>query len=159
MSERNFQDEFDQLQLGQLHAVVLQLSKNCFEIKKICLTVLVSSMVLIASFTEKRLDFSLFIGAILVIGFFYILDAQSYFYQEKIRVRIAEISNAMWHRNTPQLDISGFGIPLSEARIRANRLRRAFFNASMWFYGALLLIDIAVLALYVGGLIQSPVRG
>src|SRR5690349_3446858 len=87
VDQKDFQDGMDRIQLDQLHKVVLELSKNCFELKKLCVTVLGSAAVLICTLTQSQLDMALFVGTSLVILFFYIADCQSYFYQEKIRIR------------------------------------------------------------------------
>lgn len=85
MTERTTASELDLKSIDQLHALVLELSKNCFELKKLCATILVSGSVLIATFTDKRLDYAFFGAGAIVILFFWILDSQSYYYQDKLR--------------------------------------------------------------------------
>jgi hypothetical protein len=149
-----FQDEMDRLQLDQLHKVVLELSKNCFELKKLCITVLVSASVLIATFTHDSLNVSFFVGGAIIVGFFYIADVQSYYYQEKIRIRMKDIANEMADRANPKIQIAGVGMPISQAGIKKTRIQHAFLNASMLFYALLLAVDVLLGACFSIGYIK-----
>lgn len=155
-NEPTMQDELDRRQLDQLHAVVLQFSRNCFEIKKLCLTILVSASVFIVSMTAKQLNAWLFIGAAVVILFFYFLDVQSYFYQEKLRIVMKRIAESMITRHTQQIEIDGAGVLLTPERLAIHRLRHASFNSSMWFYGCLILLDLVGFLLYFAGVLVFP---
>ena len=155
MAEKVIQNEMDRVQLDQLHQVVLQLSKNCFEIKKLCVTVLISASVLVSSFISKQLDLSLFVGGAIIIVFFYILDSQSYYYQEKIQLRMRYVANEILRRSSLQVELPGVGMPFSQERLATNRLFHAFLNPSMSFYAVLVGIDVLLALLYLSGLIRS----
>ena len=155
MQNEQLQDELDKLQIEQLHQVVLRLSVNSFEIKKLCITVIVSASVLVASFTDRKLDLSIFLAAAIIISFFYILDVQVYYYQQKIRIRMRIIHDRMMNRHFSSFDTQGVGMPITEHRSQLQRLRHAFFNASMWPYAALVSADIILIILHLVGLIES----
>lgn len=142
------QDSLDMKQIDQLHEVVLNLSKNCFEIKKLCLAVLSSGLLFINFFTSKNIDLSHFIAGAIIISFFYLLDVQCFFYQVKIRIRMQEIVDALVKRSISQIVVIGFGIPLSKYRLHSNRLFHSCFNSSMLFYWMLGLLDLLLFILH-----------
>ena len=152
------QDELDKASIDQLHAVVLQLGSNCFESKKLCVTVLISASVLITSFTRNQLDVSFFVGGSMVSLFFWFLDSYSYYYQEKLRARMKVLAESIAGRHTPIVGIEGVGMPLSELREKRGRLRRTLhsaFNSSMAFYAVLLAVCIVLALLHHHGWIRS----
>jgi hypothetical protein len=142
------EDELDKISIEQLHAVVLELSKNCFELKRICATVLIAASTLLATFTNKRLDPSVFVGGLIVVSFFWVLDAQSYYYQEKVRARMKQLSQQRARRASPNVMIDGVGMPLPPTRTEETRRIRSLFNSSMLFYLLLAIIDLLVWILY-----------
>ena len=154
------QDELDQQSITQLHGVVIELSKSCFQLKKLCATVMGSSLTLIAAFTAKRIDFAFFIGGAVIIVFFWMADAQSYYYQEKIRIRMKSLQEAVLRRSSAKLIFDGVGMPVSSSR-QSNLPHSARdslgFNWSMTFYYGLLAIDAVLLLTYIlGGLYSKP---
>jgi hypothetical protein len=152
------QDQLDQESVTQLHDVVVELSKNCFGLKKLCATVLGASMTLIAGFTVQRIDVGLFIGGAIVIAFFWIADSQSYYYQEKIRIHMKALQQAMMQRSGTNILVDGVGMPVSPNREKSPKFRRiihSVFNASMTFYYGLLAIDAVMLLVYQLGSLHS----
>jgi hypothetical protein len=152
------QDQLDQESVTQLHDVVVELSKNCFGLKKLCATVLGASITLIAGFTLQRIDLAFFIGGAVVIAFFWIADAQSYYYQEKIRIHMKALQQAMMQRSGTNILVDGVGMPLSRDRENSPKLKRivhSIFNASMTFYYGLLIIDAVMFWVYHLGFLHS----
>jgi hypothetical protein len=158
MEKDSLQDEMDKISIEQLHKAVLQLSSNCFELKKLCVTILVSASVLIATFTQKRLDSSFFIGGAVIIFAFWILDSQSYYYQEKLRDTMKEMANGILQRHQQKIVVEGVGMPLSKERSDESRLRRSLFNNSMLFYLILFLFDLGLAASFSLELIHTPAK-
>jgi hypothetical protein len=146
MPDTSIQDELDKVSIEQLHRVVLQLSGNCFELKKLCATVLVSGITIVAAFTAQRLDAAHFVAASVIATFFWFLDAQSYYYQEKLRLRMKQLAEELAQRHDPAMVVDGIGVRLSrkrEQRTPRQRAWHAVFNQSMAFYwgmGAVLLL-------------------
>lgn len=158
MDNQTFQDELDQTNIDQLHKAVLQLSSNCFELKKFCVTVLISAITLIATFTDKQLDPFIFVVGIFVVIFFWLLDSQSYYYQEKLRARMKELAGNIAQRNSPLLVVDGVGMPMDDKRARRSSPKRIFaslFNWSMVYYLILAILIIIVGMLYNNGYIHS----
>jgi hypothetical protein len=154
------QDELDQQSIDQLHAFVVEVSKNCFELKKLCATVVGSSLTLFAAFTSERIGPVLFVGGAVIIFFFWMADAQSFFYQEKIRNRMNNLQEGMVQRSHANLIFDGVGMPISakrQGRPVSRRVWHSVFNWSMAFYYGLLLIDgLAFLVYYLSGIHSKP---
>lgn len=153
------QDDLDQQSITQLHTMVVEFSKNCFELKKLCATVVGSSLTLLAAFTSQRLDAVFFVGSAVIIVFFWMADAQSYFYQRKLRLQMNALQEGILQRGAAKLIFNGVGMPISADRENnpAQRVWHAIFNASMSFYLGLLAIDaLAVLVYVLGGLHAKP---
>lgn len=159
MSEfAEFQNELDKMSIEQLHKAVLQLGGNCFETKKLCATVLISAGTLMVALLERRLDPSLFVGGMTVLAVFWLVDAQSYYYQEKLRARMKKLAENLAVRGAHKLEIEGVGMPLTDEREDWKPLRRAghaLVNSSMLFYLVVALVLLFVLQLYEHGAIQT----
>jgi hypothetical protein len=160
MDDQAFHDAIDQTNIDQLHKAVLQLSNNCFELKKFCVTVLISAITLITTFTNKQLDPFIFFAGFFVVMFFWILDSQSYYYQEKLRARMKELASDIAKRHSPRIVIDGVGMPLDKKREERNiseRVLASLFNWSMVFYLFLAILVIVIGLLYsYGYLISYP---
>jgi hypothetical protein len=141
-------EDLDKDLLDQLHAATLKASDSCFEIKKLCATVLIPTGTLVSVFAAKRLDLSVFVAGILVVALFWLADATSYFYQRRLRNRMSDIwerraarCDEDWSANVPQRENIG---PL-----------RAAFNSSMIFYAIIASPIILVMILFWIGFIHS----
>jgi hypothetical protein len=144
--------------IDQLHKAVLQFSANCFEVKKLCATVLLAALTLIVTFTNKQLDYAVFVGALLTIAFFWVLDAQSYYYQDKIRARMKDIAQELAQNAGDAVLVDGVGMPMPAGRenlTQRKRLRIAFFNASMYYYLILVIIAVVLFVAFECGLIHA----
>ena len=139
-------DELDKDLLEQLHAATLKASDSCFEIKKLCATVLVPTGTLVALFSNRRLSPAVFVSGFLVITFFWLADAVGYYYQRKLRVAMGVI----WVRRSERCDETW--IPPSAASVSPFK---AVFNGSMYFYLLLAILVLVGLALYAMGIIES----
>ena len=134
--------------------MVVEFSKNCFELKKLCATVVGSSLTLLAAFTTQRLDAVFFVSSAVIIGFFWTADAQSYYYQEKLRIRMKDLQQDILRRDNTSFIFDGVGMPVSSERQRGSTWHRVFhslFNSSMAFYFGLLIIDVLAVIAYALG--------
>jgi len=123
-------DEIDHAKADQMHAAALQISKTCFDLKKLCVSVLGASMALLVKFTEDSVDHSLFaVGIVLVLGF-WVSDATAYFYQKALRVAIDDRFKAISERNGDEYATTS----------TAPELRKSLLNMSMSLYFILLAI-------------------
>ena len=161
-SELEVRDELDKVSVDQLHKVVVQLGTNCFELKKLCVTVLLGAATLIATFTRKQLDESFFVASFVAVLLFWVLDAQSYYYQEKLRARMKDLAEDIARRHQMGHVVDGVGMPLTkrrEERTVRQRVVAALFNWSMFFYAALSVLVLILAWLYALGAIQTPAGG
>lgn len=144
-------DELDKEQLTQLHNATLKVSDTCFELKKLCATVLVPTATLLALFTDKTLDSSVFIAAILVIVAFWLADSTGYYYQRKLR----NAMTPLWQRRADRCAVAYAFVPQPKP---VNAWRSAF-NLSMSFYLILGILVGLGFALYGMDLIGSAPAG
>jgi len=128
-------EDLDREQIEQLHAATLKASDSCFELKKLCATVLVPAATLVAVFTDKHLNDAVFVAGMLVIAAFWLADSVGYFYQRSLRSAMTEI----WVRRAARCREGYDHVPPSA---KVGPLRAAF-NSSMIYY--------LILALLVGG--------
>jgi len=131
-------EELMKKELDQLHGTVLEFSKTCLEMKKLCVTALAAVAGVILGVTDNRLDASLWIAALLAVFVFWMADAQAYFYQEKVRRRMTEVASSLLPVGER---LEGFGMLLGKrlahprtcgARIMA--VMRAGLNPSQVLY-------------------------
>jgi hypothetical protein len=152
MKKTDLQDELDRTGIAQLHTMLLHISGNCFALKKLCATVLAGVETLLITITDHRLDPSLFVAGILITLAFWILDAQSYYYQEKLRDRMKQLANEMAARCEPPLAVvSGIGMPVSNrgsTAVTAKRILWSCLNPSMTFYMIVTVLIVITTVLY-----------
>lgn len=151
-------DKLDEAQIEQLHKAVTQFGANCFELKKLCVTVIFAAATLLATLTAKQLDSAFFVGALIATVVFWLLDAQSYYYQEKLRARMKKLAEEIGVRHRLVEYTDGVGMPLSEARENRSTFVRAvsaLFNWSMFFYLVFACVVAVLLVLYLAGIIDN----
>lgn len=147
--------DIGQEQIDQLHAATLQVSGNCFELKKLCATVLVAAGTLIALLSDRDLDHAIFVGGLVVVLVFWTADAQSYYIQVKLRARMKDLLQVRTGRvsDLSKYVAEGVGLPVGTQRGRCRRVVHAFFNASMLYYFLVATVVSAAWVAYGGGLI------
>ena len=154
----DYRDKLDETNIEQLHQAVVQFGANCFELKKLCVTVVFAAATLLSTFTNKHLDVAFFVASLITVAAFWLLDAQSYYYQDKLRSRMKKLAERIAVRRHLPDYVDGVGMPLSETRENRTTARRvavALFNWSMSFYGALGVIVLILLILYILGFIHN----
>jgi hypothetical protein len=139
----SFDEQFGWKQIDQLHAATLQFSGNCLEYKKLCVGLITAVPTLLIKFTNNRLDTSLFVAALLIGIFFWIIDAQSYYYQELLRERMKEIANEVRIARSETMLVNGVGMPIVD-RPKSTRRFRSYFNMSQLPYMIFLTIELAL---------------
>ncbi|WP_285750371.1 hypothetical protein [Lentzea sp. NBRC 105346] len=141
------EDELDKDQLDQLHAATLKASDACFEMKKLCATVLVPTGTLVALLSDRILNAAVFVAAIAVVITFWMADSVAYYYQRRLR----NVMDTIWSRRAQRCN----DYPHVPAAKHIRPLR-ALFNGSMSYYFVLLLVLAVAFALYGMGVI-APV--
>ncbi|WP_164083511.1 hypothetical protein [Stenotrophomonas maltophilia] len=159
---KTLNDELDWKLLDQLHVAVSQFSGFCFEIKKFCVTTEFVVISLIATL-KKSIDGSMFVAAAVIAVSFWILDATAYYYQVKVRGRMEEIRRDLLARcsnkecSSERLGVSEVSEIISIERSAGGSVKLIFkagFNHSMWIYAIILIVNFAVLLLYLGGFVS-----
>lgn len=128
---RDVDSEIDYKIIDQLHNAVLLFSKNCMQSKKILfsfLGIFVAAMLRVDSLSDVAGWFPVMMG---IAGLFWSFDAQSYYYQEKLREnmdqRFASIKRRYQGNNEDEFTLPDY-------RQKKGRFWRSVFNASTFFY-------------------------
>lgn len=129
-------------EIDQLDSAILQFSKNTLATKQLCATVLVAILAIILKITANKLDYAIYVGSLITVIVFWIIDSNSYYYQRKLRIRMTGLVNNL----IPETIISdGYGMPIIKSE--TNAWKSAFFNHSQYFY-LLLTIVIVTIAIF-----------
>ncbi len=114
---------FDSIQ--QLHNAVLQFSNNTMEVKKLFVSVLIAFFTIIVTMNPGITSLSkmqlIILGIIDIL--FWMLDAQSYYYQKKLRQQITDLQEKLRKNVNPKEKRSVFVL-----------IRKSIFNMSMFIY-------------------------
>jgi hypothetical protein len=138
-------DDLDKEQLSQLHNATLKASDSCFELKKLCATVLVPTATLVAVFASQKLNAAVFWAGLLVIGAFWLADSVGYYYQRRLRMAMTPI----WQRRAARC---AGGYSYAPNPLPVGPLKAAF-NSSMLFYLILAVVVVIGYALFELGVI------
>ena len=135
--------------------MVLQFSGFCFEIKKTCIATIFIVLTLVVTFTDKKLDLSVFTISLITIISFWLLDSTAYFYQVKLRA----VMNIKFDK---VLEIAGENSKDQEGAIEDSRadentlqkLLSSLLNGSMIVYYILLFLNFFGLIMFYSKVIQ-----
>lgn len=131
--KKTCEDELDWTTINQLHEATLQISKSCFEFKKICVGLIGAGLAILVKLTDNQLDHSYFSIPLLICFGFWIADFSAYYYQRKTRIAMNKKIKLIAERNSissyqnENLTVSWFG---------------AAFNYSMSLYYALAVLGL-----------------
>lgn len=127
-------------EVDQLHSVTIEFSKTCLEIKKLFVGIIISLSAIILKLNGDAVNNNLFFLLTITTVLFWIIDAQAYYYQSKIRSRMAELMNEA--RVIKGLILTdGVGMPIRGGNTLI-RVRKAFFNYSQTLYIIVIIINI-----------------
>lgn len=115
-------------EIDQLDSAILQFSKNTLITKRICASLLVAIIAIILRITDDTLDFSIYVASVITLFIFWIIDANSYYYQRLLRIRMSKIVNELKENDL----IVGFGMPLKKDE--KITWIKSLFNSSQLFY-------------------------
>lgn len=130
--KRSCSDELAWKEVDQLHEATLQISKQCFEYKKLCVGFVGAACALLVKFTDNNLDFSLFVVGVLISVGFWIADANAYYFQRKVRGIMDQRMNRLAQNNKLQ----------EERKITDAAWKGSFFNSSMSLYYVMISLSL-----------------
>lgn len=148
------EDTLDLKTLDQLHNVVLEFGKTSQELKKLCVGLVTAVPTLIFAITDSKLDASIFVAGLFIATSFWIADSYTYYYQDKVRVRMADIFNDIRARNGLPTNAPGVGMSTA-GRIAKTRLARSLFNPSQLVYGLLAAVAALLWLAFAVGVIDN----
>jgi hypothetical protein len=127
--KRSAHDELDWAEVDQLHAATLEVSKTCFEYKKLCVGLLGVGAAILAKFSDNPLSHISFAIALIICAGFWFADATAYYYQRLLRKRMIRKMEDIAHRN----EVEDYEIDQVSASVT-----EAIFDKSMSLYFALI---------------------
>lgn len=98
--KRTCEDELDWASVDQLHEATLQISKSCFEFKKICVGLIGAALAILVKLTDNHLDHSYFLIPLLICFGFWIADFSAYYFQRRTRIAMSKRLQAIAQRNS-----------------------------------------------------------
>jgi len=144
--KRSCQDEIDWNTVQQLHESILQMSKSCFEYKKICVGLIGAALAVLVKLTENAVDHSYFVVTLLICIGFWLADSTAYYYQRSNRRLMNSKINQIEGRN---------GIGTSDQVPLEVIWYKAPFNPSMVLYYFLATCILLAWVGYYKGLIGT----
>ena len=126
-------DELDWVEVEQLHTATVEISKNCFEYKKLCITLLGIGAALIIKFAPDPFTDVNFGVALMICTGFWLADSTAFYYQRSIRRIMSSKMSDIAARN----GLSGY-----TRQSVANSKVQALFNSSMTLYYALIFLVV-----------------
>ena len=153
----DIQDELDKINIDQLHRATLNFSKNCLEVKKLCVTAEIAVLTLLAglyyevwqstsieadalSAIEDELRILISIFSITIPALFYFVDVGFYYYQDKLRDKMNALHCAIKKRH-------GIIDNTTETETASHRFFKSLFNGSQVLYLIMILIAIILVIL------------
>lgn len=140
-------DEINLIEINQLHEATLQISKSCFEFKKICIGLIGVSMTIIVKLTNNSMDHSYFLVPLLICFGFWVADFTAYYYQKSTR----SIMNSKFKSIASRHKIKNYAY----VEIQPSWFRSAF-NLSMSLYYVLSSLLVLGWGLFIIGKIGTP---
>lgn len=120
--------------IQQLHNATLQFSKNTMEIKKLFVTVIIAFFTIVSGLEKQVFEGRTQIMILLILTLlFWGLDAQSYYYQKKLRDQINELENLLMGKKY-----------ICHKRRGCKDLLQSSFNASMFIYYICILLLLII---------------
>lgn len=146
-------DDLKLKEIDQLHSAVSEFSKKCFETKKFFITTLMAITTFMLDVkSNKSISIQYLLIVLFTIVLFWTLDAQAYYYQEKLRIKMNHIANII-RLERGLKEEHGFGIKMKKKRLENScilkKILRSLFNSSQYVYIILFLIDIIMIIKYV----------
>ncbi len=144
--KRSCEDELDWASVDQLHEATLQISKSCFEFKKICVGLIGAALAVLVKLTDNHIDHSYFVIPLLICFGFWVADFSAYYFQRRTRNAMNQKLHAIALRNSinnyPNVDLEVTWLS-------------AAFNHSMALYFSLAALGIIGWVAYVMNWIGS----
>lgn len=111
----------------------MQFGNKCLEIKKVFATLILGTITFAIKFNGDNIDYKILGIAMIIILMFWMLDADSYYYQEKLRRTMTQRMNEIRAGRKLQ-SIYGVGMPIDKSRSESTMRARSFLNQSQIIY-------------------------
>ena len=138
--KKSCEDELELIEIQQLHEATLQISKSCFEFKKLSVGLIGAAIAVLVKLSGNELNHSLFFIPLLICFGFWVADFTAYYYQRSTRSVMNSKLSSIAQRN----NIDDF----QRGNVTASWFKSAF-NLSMSLYYVLGLLLIGGWVSYI----------
>lgn len=132
--KRTCHDELEWAEVEQLHAATIEISKNCFEYKKLCVSLLGVGAALLIKFSDNPASHLSFVIALVLCLGFWLADSTAFYYQRSVRNVMSVKFNSIAERN----NVGEYKRSLGKPSVRSS-----LFNGSMTLYYSLVLVILS----------------
>ncbi|MFY0535318.1 hypothetical protein [Nannocystis pusilla] len=138
---RRFEEQVAWKEVDQLHAATLQFAGKCLELKKLCVALCAALVVWMADKDIRFIECA--VVALALLAFFWLADAQNFYYQRKTRRGIA----AALGRARLARGLGNSVSPLGLEKDAVGSVLSSLLNTSQLFYffvGVVILVALAL---------------
>ncbi|MCY1012877.1 hypothetical protein OV079_46550 [Nannocystis pusilla] len=138
---RRFEEQVAWKEVDQLHAATLQFAGKCLELKKLCVALCAALVVWLADKDIRFIECA--VVALALLAFFWLADAQNFYYQRKTRRGIA----AALGRARLARGLGNSVSPLGLEKDAVGSVLSSLLNTSQLFYffvGVVILVALAL---------------
>ncbi|MFZ6180504.1 hypothetical protein [Nannocystis pusilla] len=138
---RRFEEQVAWKEVDQLHAATLQFAGKCLELKKLCVALCAALVVWMADKDIRFIECA--VVALALLAFFWLADAQNFYYQRKTRRGIA----AALGRARLARGLGNSVSPLGLEKDAVGSVLSSLLNTSQLFYffvGVVVLVALAL---------------
>ncbi|MCY0993060.1 hypothetical protein OV203_38315 [Nannocystis sp. ILAH1] len=138
---RRFEEQVAWKEVDQLHAATLQFAGKCLELKKLCVALCAALVVWMADKDIRFIECA--VVALALLAFFWLADAQNFYYQRKTRRGIA----AALGRARLARGLGNSVSPLGLEKDAVGSVLSSLLNTSQLFYFLVGVVVLVALAL------------
>jgi len=139
-------DTLDKEEISQLHAAVSGFSSQSFELKKLCVTIVISACTIAATVFRDNYGYEFLLTLKIIILtipiLFYIVDITTYYYQDKLRCIMFNLENNIRRRN--EIELKNNNRFSTKQSTWCRRVLRAVFSTSNIIYWSLVVVGVVI---------------
>lgn len=151
-SKGSIEDQIDWKVIDQLHTETMNFSKTSLELKKLFFILVSIAVPSLFKLSDERIEISLFITLYLLSITFWSLDGFTYFYQQKLKLKIEEHFNKIRNRNSDvpilsESSVNQFAI-FNNKSVLSN-LKKSLFNPTVQLYIVVIILNTIATVIYL----------
>jgi hypothetical protein len=148
----SIEDQIDWKIIDQIHAETMNFSKTSLELKKLFFLLISIAVPSLFKISGDRVELSLFITLYLLSITFWSLDSFTYFYQEKLRLKMDQHFTRIRNRNADvpilsETSVDQFSISNNSSPFK--KIKKSVFNPSVQLYLVVVVLNTIATLVYL----------